>query len=82
MNQVEYVRMYEAEERHWWYVGLHQLILATIQQESRRLGRPLAIFDAGCGTGRLCQLMSQQGHQVSGCDISEEAMRLCRVRGY
>lgn len=73
--------MYEAEERHWWYVGLHELILATVQKESRRLGRPLTIFDAGCGTGRLSQLMSQQGHHVSGCDTSEEAMRLCRVRG-
>lgn len=81
MNQVEYTRMYEAEERHWWYVGLHELILATIRRESRRLGRPLDIFDAGCGTGRLCQLMTAQGHRVSGCDFSEEALRLCRLRG-
>lgn len=81
MNQVEYTRMYEVEERHWWYVGLHELILATIRRESRRLGRPLDIFDAGCGTGRLCQLMTAQGHRVSGCDFSEEALRLCRLRG-
>ncbi len=73
--------MYEAEDRHWWYVGLHRLILATIRQESLRLGRPLRIFDAGCGTGRLCQLMAMQGHEVSGCDLSEEALRLCRLRG-
>jgi SAM-dependent methyltransferase len=80
MNRIEYTRMYEAEERHWWYVGLHKLILSTIQKESRRLGRPLDILDAGCGTGRLCQLFTQQGHRVSGCDVSEEAMRLCRRR--
>lgn len=81
MNRIEYARMYEAEDRHWWYVGLHKLILETIQRESRRLGRPLDIFDAGCGTGRLCQLMSLQGHRVAGCDASEEALRLCRLRG-
>jgi SAM-dependent methyltransferase len=81
MNQVEYTRMYEAEERHWWYVGLHELILATIRRESRRLGRPLDIFDAGCGTGRLSQLMTAYGHRVDGCDASEEALRLCRLRG-
>jgi len=81
MNLIEYTRMYEAEDRHWWYVGLHKLILATVQGESRRLGRPLEIFDAGCGTGRLAQLLSAQGHRVAGCDASEEALRFCRLRG-
>jgi SAM-dependent methyltransferase len=81
LNPVEYNRMYEAEDSHWWYVGLHQLIIAAIRRESHRLGRPLKIFDAGCGTGRLCQLLTDQGHEVSGCDASEEAVRLCRRRG-
>jgi SAM-dependent methyltransferase len=81
MNLIEYSRMFEAEECHWWYVGLHELILATVQRESARLGRPLKIFDAGCGTGRLCQLLAAGGHQVSGCDVSEEALRFCRLRG-
>lgn len=73
--------MYEAEDRHWWYVGLHELVLSTVQRESNRLGRPLKIFDAGCGTGRLCQLLAEHGHNVRGCDFSEEALRLCRLRG-
>ena len=81
MNQIEYRRMFEVEESHWWYVGLHKLILATIQSESKRLGRPLKIFDAGCGTGRLYQLLAEQGHSVSGCDASVEAIQLCRQRG-
>lgn len=80
MNLIEYARMYEAEDRHWWYVGLHELILETIRQESQRVGRHLDIFDAGCGTGRLCQLMLQHGHRVSGCDASLEAVRFCRLR--
>jgi SAM-dependent methyltransferase len=81
MNLIEYRRMYEVEDRHWWYVGLHELIMTAVQRESERLGRPLAIFDAGCGTGRLCLLLSERGHSVSGCDMSEEALRLCRLRG-
>lgn len=81
MNPIEYTRMYEAEDRHWWYVGLHALVLSVIRRESRRLGRPLEIFDAGCGTGRLVQLMQRQGHRIEGCDASEEALRLCRLRG-
>lgn len=81
MNPVEYARMYEVEDRHWWYVGLHSLILPVLRRESQRLGRPLEIFDAGCGTGRLAQLMKEQGHRVDGCDASGEALRLCRLRG-
>lgn len=81
MNLIEYTRMYAAEDSHWWYVGLHELILATIQRESRSLARPLVIFDAGCGTGRLVQLMGLHGYRVEGCDASEEALRLCRLRG-
>lgn len=81
MNRIEYTRMYEAEVTHWWYAGLHELVLAAIGRESGRLGRTLDIFDAGCGTGRLWQLMLRQGHRVAGCDASEEALRLCRLRG-
>lgn len=81
MNPVEYRRMFEVEDSHWWYVGLHKLILATAQRESRRLGRPLVIFDAGCGTGRLCQLLAEHGHKVSGCDAAAEALRFGRQRG-
>jgi len=73
--------MYEVEDHHWWYVGLHELVLAVVDRESKRLGRPLRIFDAGCGTGRLCQLLTSHGHDVSGCDASDEAINLCRERG-
>lgn len=73
--------MYDVEERHWWYAGLHQLILSTIAEESKRISRPLHIFDAGCGTGRLMQLMEEAGHRARGCDFSEEALRFCRKRG-
>ncbi|MDA8429722.1 MAG: class I SAM-dependent methyltransferase [Geobacteraceae bacterium] len=81
MNLIEYARMYEVEDRHWWYVALHALILATTKRESRRIGRTLAVFDAGCGTGRLCQLMAAQGHAVAGCDASELALQHCHQRG-
>ena len=69
--------MFRVEDRHWWYVGLHELILATIVGEKRQ---PLAILDAGCGTGRLCQLLQPFG-LVAGCDGSPEALELSRSRG-
>lgn len=71
--------MYEVEDYHWWYASLHELIISVI----RGMNKPaegVRILDAGCGTGRLCKLMEEFG-TVSGCDISAEALELCRKRG-
>lgn len=76
MNEVEYIAMYEAEDTHWWYVSLHSLIL----QQMPRMMRKLRILDAGCGTGRLLQLLSATS-AIEGCDVSETALSLCRKRG-
>jgi len=79
MNPREYRQMYDVEDFHWWYVALHELVISSI--ESKRNGaEELHILDAGCGTGRLCQLLEVYG-QVSGCDISPQALELCRKRG-
>ena len=79
MNAVEYERMFEAEDRHWWYRSVHEVVLSFIADERRLRGR-LKILDAGCGTGRLCQLMSAMG-SVEGCDASGQAISFCRRRG-
>ncbi|QWV94357.1 class I SAM-dependent methyltransferase [Geomonas oryzisoli] len=80
MNPSEYRVMFEAEDTHWWYVGLHELVLAHVTREAGRLGRPLRILDAGCGTGKLCQLLAPLG-EVEGVDASPEAIRYSRRRG-
>ncbi len=79
MNEAEYRTMFEAEDRHWWYVALHELILRFLEKEGQQKGR-LRIFDAGCGTGRLCQLMAPHG-EIEGCDMSESAILFCNSRG-
>jgi 2-polyprenyl-3-methyl-5-hydroxy-6-metoxy-1,4-benzoquinol methylase len=79
MNPREYRQMFQVEDSHWWYVGLHELILAVVAREGRA-GEPLRILDAGCGTGRLCQLLERYG-TVTGCDVAAEALACCRERG-
>lgn len=79
MNQREYRQMFQVEDSHWWYVALHELILAFVAAEQQAVG-PLQILDAGCGTGRLSQLLQAYG-SVTGCDLSEEALACCRQRG-
>lgn len=79
MNAREYRQMFAVEDFHWWYVALHELILAAVARE-RRPGKRLRIFDAGCGTGRLCQLLTDYG-DVAGCDMAAEALACCCERG-
>jgi len=68
--------MYEYETNYWWYVGLHELILFFVNKKSG--GEQLSIIDAGCGTGRLLELLSE--HQTKGFDFSDEAIEFCKKR--
>jgi SAM-dependent methyltransferase len=82
MNPVEYERMFEAEERQWWYAGMRSISLAVLAEPLRRLsaGRPLRILDAGCGTGNNLRHLAALGEAV-GIDLSPEALAFCRSRG-
>ncbi len=79
MNQHEYRQMYQVEDFHWWYVSLHELIVSVVSK-ARSGTEELRILDAGCGTGRLIQILEAFGI-VSGCDISYDALDCCRQRG-
>ncbi|MBA4373278.1 MAG: class I SAM-dependent methyltransferase [Thermodesulfovibrio sp.] len=79
MNKEEYFRLFSMEDKHWWYAALHDFLLQQIIQE-KKIKPELKIFDAGCGTGRACELMGALGF-VSGCDISDLAVALCHRRG-
>ncbi len=72
--------MAAVEDRHWWYAGLHELMLRWVRRETTGSIRPLDMLDAGCGTGRLCQLMQPFGH-VTGCDLHPDALAATRARG-
>ena len=83
MNVAEYQRMFEAEERQWWYAGMRALSLALLADplsRAARQGGALRILDAGCGTGNNLVHLARHGRAV-GVDLSEEALRFCRTRG-
>ncbi|MBI5686017.1 MAG: class I SAM-dependent methyltransferase [Verrucomicrobia bacterium] len=80
MEAGEYHAMRAAEDRHWWYVGLHNLVIRMVRREAGRVGHPLDILDAGCGTGRLCELMQPFG-TVTGCDMHPLALEASAGRG-
>jgi SAM-dependent methyltransferase len=82
VEPAEYRRVFEAEEAQWWYAGMRSISLAVLAGPLRRLdrGRPLTLLDAGCGTGGILKTLGAFGPAV-GIDVSEEALRFCRIRG-
>lgn len=78
MQRHEYERMFQFEDWYWWYRGLHELVCAEVKRSIP--DRSPAILDAGCGTGRMMELLGSQGH-VEGFDSSAAAVDFCRQRG-
>lgn len=71
--------MFRAEDHHWWYTGMRAITTAMLDRHVAR-DRPLAILDAGCGTGSCMQYLQAYG-RVAGIDIAPEAVGFCRQRG-
>ncbi|MBI4227211.1 MAG: class I SAM-dependent methyltransferase [Candidatus Omnitrophica bacterium] len=71
-----YYDMYEnAGERYFAKLYLHQ-IAETIGAHGP--GHPLRILDAGCQTGRLAIPLAVAGHDLTGVDTSDLALRRAR----
>ncbi|MDN0195951.1 class I SAM-dependent methyltransferase [Streptomyces sp. S.PNR 29] len=43
-------------------------------------GRPSDVLDLGCGTGSLSLLAAEQGHRVTGVDLSQAMIELARAK--
>lgn len=78
MIKNEYSRMYNMETYFWWYLALHELVVSFIDKFFKK--NNLNIFDAGCGTGRMIELLNEYGC-VEGIDYSEEAINFSKRRG-
>jgi SAM-dependent methyltransferase len=83
MQPQEYHTLAALEERHWWYRALHRRLLERLAREARHRGRPLRVFDAGCGTGGLLRLLTQLADvaEAEGCDLHPLALSYARSRG-
>src|SRR3989338_314758 len=78
MEQEAYKSMFELEQAHWWYKGLHELLLVTVQKIADG-NKQLRILDAGCGTGFILKELDNVGLSL-GIDISEVALGYCKKR--
>lgn len=82
MLDQEYQRMYEVEDRYWWFVSRRRLVLdlmaAGTPTTLDTVDRPV-ILDVGCGTGANAEAMTRLG-RVIGADMSPLALARCQRR--
>lgn len=75
-----YRRIYEAEERHWWYRGMRSITAALLGDRLEASG--MRLLDAGCGTGGFLRWALDRGSfaVAAGVDLGAAAIELARER--
>ncbi len=75
-----YQRIFECEERHWWYAGMRSIAASLLGERCTASGR--RVLDAGCGTGGVLRWQADLGGAttLAGVDIGAAAIELARQR--
>jgi len=76
----DYEKLYhEIEATHWWFVTRRELVKELVCRAAP--DQTSAILEIGCSGGPLMQQLREGGYtNLSGIDVSPEAIALCRER--
>ncbi len=77
MQAEEYYRLYQAEERMWWFRGLRMFLGRLLPSDS---SQSLKALDIGCGTGGFLRYLSRRGFRAVGLDYSPVALQYAARR--
>lgn len=82
MNPGEYEALSRAEERHAWFIGLHDAISRVLQQPRFALPPAPRVLDAGCGTGAPLRMLDAllKPSLLAGFDRSSVALAIARTK--
>lgn len=73
--------MFEAEDKHWWYVGNHENFLSLLKRKDA-LKDHIQVLDAGCGTGKWLSILKNSNNiYETGLDFQPKALEYARTRG-
>ena len=79
-SESEFMMMYEAEEKLWWYRILHEKVLTEIQLKFASK-KDISILDLGCGTGGLLDFLRKNNYQnLQGTDYSDASIKFSKQR--
>jgi SAM-dependent methyltransferase len=75
----QYARLAAAEDRMWWFRGLHANLLAALAEAPA----PRRLLDAGCGTGGLLARLAAAlpETELVGLELDAGAAALARAKG-
>jgi SAM-dependent methyltransferase len=79
VNADEYTKMFQLEDRYWWFVGRRNLALTLLRSAVPKISKP-KVVDLGCGTGVVLRELSAWSDPI-GVDMSPLALGYCRERG-
>jgi SAM-dependent methyltransferase len=80
MDIATYAIEAEIGDTHWWFLGRRALFAREIG--ALRLPKNAHILEVGTGTGTNLRMLADLGYrQVSGLDVSNEAIRVCAEKG-
>lgn len=73
-------KYHKLEEENWWFVSRRRMILQLILENG--LKHNANILEIGCSGGPLIKFLYQKGFvNITGIDISLNAINLCKKRG-
>jgi len=79
MKEEYYKEYFYFEEKNWWFRSRWKIISFFLRKYSN-CKISTKILDVGTGTGKTFELLNQYGN-VTGIDISKEAIKFCQQRG-
>jgi SAM-dependent methyltransferase len=82
LNPGEHELMARAEEHHWWYRGLRDVLGRCLARPDLRLPARPRVLDAGCGTGANLRYLAERLDPgwLGGFDASPEAIALAHAK--
>ncbi len=78
METEEYQRMFEVEDRHWWFRARQRIVLGLLRRYADPSQASGLCVDVGCGTGALLAALGERG---MGVDFAPAGLGFCRRRG-
>ncbi len=78
MDVAEYQRMYDAEDRSWWFRARRRIVASVL--DGLPLPQPAALADIGCGTGGNLPTLARFG-RVIAVEPSPDARAFAQRRG-